>query len=326
MSKPVIATIIGDPAGIGPEVVVKALATGKPYEISRPVLIGCTEAVEQALEITGASFKVNKVTEIDGVGENPGEIDVYDTGRLDPNAYELGVESAACGKATADWLKEGEELALAGKVDAVIMAPINTGSMKMANVLDQIIPPEPGSTYLTLLNGPLRVVHLTDHMPLKDVSGLITKELVHGAIKLIHDSFTAWGTANPKIGVSGFNCHAMGEEDATEIVPAVEQAKAEGINVEGPVAPDTVFRRCVDAQYDVVLCMYHDQGHIALKTWKFSGNCAMTLGLPYLSLSVAHGTAFDIVGKNIADPDMILNSMLQAASFSAGTGFIKQAA
>ncbi len=322
MSKPIIATIIGDPAGVGPEVVVKALATGTPYAVSRPVLIGCTEAVEWAVGATNNSFKVKKITDLAGVGEDPGTIEVYDTGKLDPNDYELGVESAACGQASADWIAEGEELALAGKVDGVIMAPINTGAMKMANVLDQIIPPKPGETYLTLLNGPLRVVHLTDHMPLANVSGVITQELVYSAIRLIHESFTNWGLENPKIGVSGFNCHAVGEEDTKEITPGVERALADGINVVGPVAPDTVFRRCVDGIYDVVLCMYHDQGHIALKTWKFDGNCATTLGTDYLSMSVAHGTAFDIVGKNIANHEMILNSMLQAASFSARKGFV----
>jgi len=322
MSKPIVATIIGDPAGIGPEVTVRALATGIPYEVSRPVLIGCTEAVEWAVGVTGSKLEVKRVTDMAGVGENPGVIEVYDTGKLDPNDYEVGVESASCGQATADWLKEGEELALANKVQAVVMAPINTGSMKMAKVLDQIIPPKPGSTYLTLLNGPLRVVHLTDHMPLSKVSGVITQDLVYGAIKLIHESFTNWGVSNPKIAVSGFNCHAVGEEDEQEITPGVDRARADGFNVVGPIPPYTVFRRCVDSQYDVVLCMYHDQGHIALKTWKFDGNCATTLGTDYLSMSVAHGTAFDIVGKNIANHEMILNSMLQAASFSDGRGFV----
>ena len=322
MSKPIIATIIGDPAGIGPEVVVRALSTGKPYETSRPVLIGCTETVENAVKITGTNFKVVKITDINNVGEDPGTLEVYDTGRISIDDYELGVECAACGQATADWLAEGEELATSGKVAGVIMGPINTGSMKLAKVLDTIIPPKPGSTYLTLLNGPLRVVHLTDHMPLADVSGVITAELVTGAIKLIHESFSKWGIKDPKIAVSGFNCHAVGEEDANEITPGVEAAKATGIDVVGPIAPDTVFRRCVDAQYDVVLCMYHDQGHIALKTWKFDGNCATTLGTSYLSMSVAHGTAMDIVGQNIASHEMILASMLQAASFSAGKGFV----
>ncbi|RLA11288.1 MAG: 4-hydroxythreonine-4-phosphate dehydrogenase, partial [Gammaproteobacteria bacterium] len=307
---------------IGPEVTVRALATGTPYEVSRPVLIGCTEAVEWAVGVTGVNLEVKRVTDIAGVGENPGVIEVYDTGKLDPNDYEVGVESASCGQATADWLKEGEELALAGQVDAVVMAPINTGAMKMAKVLDQIIPPEPGSTYLTLFNGPLRVVHLTDHMPLSKVSGVITQDLVYGAIKMINETFVKWGVSNPKIGVSGFNCHAVGEEDEKEITPGVDRARADGMDVVGPIPPDTVFRRCVDGQYDVVLCMYHDQGHIALKTWKFDGNCATTLGTDYLSMSVAHGTAFDIVGQNIANHEMILNSMLQAASFIDGRGFI----
>jgi 4-hydroxythreonine-4-phosphate dehydrogenase len=126
--------------------------------------------------------------------------------------------------------------------------------------------------------------------------------------------------------VAGLNAHAYGDEDKHQIAPGVERAKAEGIDVTGPAPPDSVFRWCIDGRYDVVLAMYHDQGHIAVKTWGFVGNCAMILGTPYIHLSVAHGTAFDIVGKGIANHEMMLTAMRQAASLGAGKGFYKDTA
>lgn len=321
-NKPIVGTMIGDPAGIGPEVVVKSLASGEPYEMSRPVLIGCIEAVEQAIEITGTHFRIRRVSDTSDVGLDPDVIDIMDTGQLDPKDYRLGEETAACGRATANWLQELNQLASSGKIKGSIMGPVNTGSLKLADRFDAVVNIEPGSTYLTLFTGPLRIVHLTDHIPLRDVSKLISRDLVYGALRTIHDSFHGWGVKNPRIAVCGFNPHAYGDEENKEMVPAVERAKAEGIGVSGPIAPDTVFRHCIDGRYDIVLAMYHDQGHIAVKTWGFVGNCAMILGIPYIQMSVAHGTAFDIVGQNKASHEMMLMAMKQTASLAAGRGFL----
>ncbi|WP_372716783.1 PdxA family protein [Immundisolibacter sp.] len=325
-NKPVVATMTGDPCGIGPEVVVKSLALGDMYAACRPVVVGCTESVQSAVDQLGLKLKVRRVDSVDQAGLDPSVIDVYDTGQLDPKDITPAKANAACGLATAAWLKEMDDLALTGKVQGTIMGPINTDALKMAGKLDQVISVETGKTYLFLITGPLRVVHLTDHIPLRQVCDIIAPDLVYKALRTIHDDFTRWGIPNPRIVVAGLNAHAYGEEDKTQIAPGVEQAKAEGINVTGPSSPDSVFRWCIDGEYDVVLAMFHDQGHIAVKTWGFVGNCAMILGTPYIHMSVAHGTAFDIVGKGIASHEMILTAMRQAASLAGGRGFYREPA
>jgi 4-hydroxy-L-threonine phosphate dehydrogenase PdxA len=320
---PVVATMIGDPAGIGPEVIAKALATGEPYVRSRPVLIGCRASMERAVVITGVPMRVRSVDSLEDAGRDPTTLDILDTGQLDPDSYQLGEESAACGRATGAWLDELDDLARVGKVHAAVMGPIHSGSMKRAGTLDRVVSVEQGRTYLTLISGPVCVVHLTDHMPLSQVSAWIRCDRVLRAIQLIDESFRGWGVADPRIAVSGFNPHASGDEEEKEIAPAIARARDDGIDVAGPISPDTVFRHCIEDRSDIVLAMFHDQGHIAIKTWGFVGNCALILGTPHLFLSVAHGTAFDIVGKNLASHEMMLTAMNQAASLAAGTGFVR---
>jgi 4-hydroxy-L-threonine phosphate dehydrogenase PdxA len=324
-NKPVVATMIGDPCGIGPEVVVKSLALGGMYERCRPLVVGSTEAVQQAVDMLGLKLKVRRVSDVEGAGLDPAVLDVYDTGQLDPKFITPAKANAECGLASAAWLKEMDQLALAGKVQATIMGPINTDALKMAGKFDEVVGVEVGKTYLFLITGPLRVVHLTDHIPLRQVCDIISPDLVYKALRTIHDDFTRWGIPNPRIVVAGLNAHAYGDEDKHQIAPGVEKAKAEGVNVTGPAPPDSVFRWCIDGQYDVVLAMFHDQGHIAVKTWGFVGNCAMILGMPHIHMSVAHGTAFDIVGKGIASHEMMLTALRQAASLAAGKGFHKDA-
>jgi 4-hydroxythreonine-4-phosphate dehydrogenase len=201
------------------------------------------------------------------------------------------------------------------------MGPISAEAMGMAGVLDRVILVKPGESYLLLASGPLRVAHLTDHLPLRDVSALIAAELITRALHQLNAALRQWGIAQPRIAVAGFNPHAKGLEDETQIAPGVAQARVEGIDVVGPVSPDTVFRQGIEGRYDLILAMYHDQGHIAIKTWGFSGNIALVVGPPYVHVTVAHGTAYDIVGRGVADPSMVLNAILTAASLAAGRGF-----
>ena len=320
--KPVIAATIGDPCGIGPEVCVKALATGEVHELCRPLLIGSTEAVEDAVRFTGVNLGVRRVTEVNGAGSDPSVIDVYDTGELDPADITPAQANATCGKASVTWLNQAHEMTERGLVNGTIMGPINTDAIGQAGLLDEVLSIEPGKTYLTLLTGPLRIVHLTDHIPLRQVCDVVSKDLVHSALRMIHESFSRWGVKDPRIVVAGLNAHAYGDEDKNEIAPGVEAARAEGIDVTGPSSPDSVFRWCIEGKYDGVLAMYHDQGHIAVKTWRFEGNCALILGMPGIHASIAHGTAFDIVGKNLASHEMMLEAMKQTASLGGGRGFL----
>jgi 4-hydroxythreonine-4-phosphate dehydrogenase len=320
-NRAIIATMIGDPAGIGPEVVVKAWVSGKAHHYSVPVLVGSAAAVSRALEFTGVQAKVRAITSLEQLSDTPDVIDVYDTGALDSADLPLGKDTVVGGRASAKWLAEADALARSGQVAGTVMAPISTGSLKLVNLLDAVVSPVPGKSYLVLVSGPLRVMHLTDHLALREVCDLITSELVFEALRTLSSSMSEWGMPNARIVVSGLNPHAAGKEDKEQIAPGVARARAAGINVVGPDSPDAVFRQCIEGRYDIVLAMTHDQGHIAIKTWGFSGNCCIILGPPYVHTSVGHGTAYDIAGKGIADASMILNAMCMAGSLASGQGF-----
>jgi 4-hydroxythreonine-4-phosphate dehydrogenase len=320
--RPIIGTIIGDPAGIGPEVIAKSWVSGEVHRYSVPVLIGSAAAMSRALEFTHLKAKVRKIDSLDQLSDDPGVIDVLDSGALPDKNIPLARDSAEGGEATVQWLAEADRLAREGKIAGSVMAPVSTGSLKAANRLDAVISPTPGNSYLVLISGPLRVMHLTDHLPLRQVCDLITSDLVFSALKSLNSAMTEWGIAKPRIVVAGLNPHAMGTEDKEQIVPGVARAREAGINAVGPDSPDAVFRQCIEGRYDIVLAMTHDQGHIAVKTWGFSGNSCVILGPPYVHTSVGHGTAFDIVGTGKADPTMILNAMCNAGSLAGGRGFV----
>ncbi|AKM12065.1 PdxA family dehydrogenase [Novosphingobium pentaromativorans] len=323
--RPVVGTMIGDPAGIGPEVTVKALADGSVHEVSIPVLLGSAAAVERALDMTGVRARVRRMRSFEQPSDDVGVIDVIDTGALPDGVLPLGVDTEVAGHATAQWLDELDALARDGSFAATVMGPISSGSLKMAGKLDKVISPTPGESYLVLLTGPLRVAHLTDHMSLRQVIDVITADLVAKAIRQVNDAMRSWGIARPRIAVAGLNPHAMGDEDRLAILPGVERARATGIAVEGPIAPDSVFRQCIEGRFDMVLAMFHDQGHIAVKTWGFSGNCVIIMGPPYLHMSVAHGTAYDIVGTGKADAAMMLSAMHICGQLASGQGFTGEA-
>ncbi|MEW4983717.1 MAG: 4-hydroxythreonine-4-phosphate dehydrogenase PdxA [Cycloclasticus sp.] len=321
--KPIVATMIGDPAGIGPEVTAKSWATGELHQYCKPVLVGSVEVMEQAVKVCELELRVNKISSVSDLNDDPAIIDIIDSGKFDMNSFQMGIDNASCGQISADWLDEMDALARAGEVDASVMAPISSVSMKMAGVLDKVINMEPGHSYLFLISGPLRVMHLTDHLPLRQVCELITAELVSKAISQLNDALISWGISKPRIAVAGLNPHASGKEEDEEIRPGVETAKQLGINVDGPLPPDSVFRQCIEGKYDVVLAMFHDQGHIAVKTWGFSGNCALIMGPPYLHMSVAHGTAYDLVGTGKADHTMMLEAIKLTGNLAAEQGFFE---
>ncbi|WP_290896577.1 4-hydroxythreonine-4-phosphate dehydrogenase PdxA [Hoeflea sp.] len=315
--------MIGDPAGIGPEVAVKALAGGAVHEVSIPVLLGSAAAVERALEFTGVAARIRVMRSFEKPSDDPAIIDVLDTGALPDGVLPLGEDTEAAGHATAQWLDELDALARDGSFAATIMGPISTGSLKLAGKLHKVVSPTPGESYLVLLTGPLRVTHLTDHMSLRQVIDVISVDLVATAISQLDAAMKGWGIARPRIAVAGLNPHAMGDEDREAIAPGVAIAQGAGIDVEGPIAPDSVFRQCIEGRYDMVLAMFHDQGHIAVKTWGFSGNCVIMMGPPYLHMSVAHGTAYDIVGTGKADSSMMLSAMRTCGQLASGQGFVQ---
>jgi 4-phospho-D-threonate 3-dehydrogenase / 4-phospho-D-erythronate 3-dehydrogenase len=322
--RPFVGTVIGDPSGIGPEVVAKAWRSGHVHTHSRPVLIGSVAAMEHAVRIAGLNATVRRVEDVKDLSDRPDVIEVIDSGALRPEEIVLGSDNQASGRASGIWLDEADRLARSGVLAATVMGPISTGAMKMAGVLDKVVSVKPGESYLFLVSGPLRICHVTDHMPLAQVCALLDEALITKSLVTLNEKLRSWGIREPRIGVAGLNPHAVGSEESKAIGPGVRAAAARGVLVEGPISPDSIFRHCIEGKYDAVLAMYHDQGHIAIKTWGFSGNSAVIIGPPYVHLSVAHGTAYDIVGRGIADHRMILNAMRTAGSLAAGSGFAEE--
>lgn len=322
MTNPVVTITPGDPNGIGPEVVARALADGSVQQVCTPVVVGSGAALDMGIEIAGAALKTRTIDEIDQARPDVGFIDVLDDGTLRPQDIDLGTNSAICGAANAGWLKQAADLSSNGRADATVMAPVSSESLALAKQdLSDVFGRDPADRYLTLLSGPLRIVHIFDHVLLHDVCRQISATMVTQAIKKTHSSLVDWGIDAPRIGVAGLNPHAHGPQEEDAIGPGVVKAQDDGLDVHGPIPPDTVFRHGIDGRYDVIIAMFHDQGHIAIKTWGFVGNCALFMGAPYLFLSVGHGTAFDIVGQGIAEHRMMRSAMLQAASLAAGRGF-----
>ena len=322
MSKPVLAVTIGDPCGVGPEILARSVATGEPQAMARLLFIGSAQAMRQGIEVVGADLKVEPVDGPAAIVDDPKVISILDSGALDPAEIVYGEERAACGAAVGTWIRQAQELAVKGDAAGLVMGPINSEAMAAAGALDALMDAKPGERLLTLFSGPLRITHIFDHVYLRDVCAGLTAELVDRSIRLTHEVLSGWGVKAPRIGVAGLNPHAHGPEEDAAIAPGVECARAAGVEVTGPISPDTVFRHCIDGRYDVVVAMCHDQGHIALKTWGFEGNCGGFIGMPYLFMTVGHGTAFDIAGQGIASHAMMLAALKQCASFAAGKGFL----
>jgi len=329
--KPVIAITMGDPCGIGPEVIVKALASGVVHPICRPVVIGSIWSMEQAVGLTGASLKVREVESPVEAGRSPGTVDVLDIHNLDTGDVTVGQISPACGKAAMEWVTRAGELAMEGRVDALATAPVNKEAASLAGyksighmeLLQELTGAPDVATIL--MAGPLRVVHLTTHRSLRVACDYVTRDRILGKLQLTHDTFAVWGIPNPRIGVAALNPHGsdgglLGHEEAAEISPAIEAARQAGIDANGPVPADIVFHQAIQGRYDVVLAMYHDQGHVAVKVHAFEESITANLGLPFVRTSVDHGTAFDIAGKGVAHYQGMIEAIRVAVALSLGKG------
>jgi 4-hydroxythreonine-4-phosphate dehydrogenase len=309
MTLPVVAITMGDAAGIGPEIVVKALANPEAHAICRPLVIGDAKRLAMAATIAGV-----------------GTVDCLDLGLI-PDSLPFGQLSAIAGDAAFRYIERAVSLALSGEVDAICTAPINKEALHLGGHR------YPGHTEIlaALTNTPevsmmlsapgLKVVHCTTHIGLLDAIERIDPALVERTIRRGDAALKRWGTASPRIAVCGINPHA-GEnglfgrnEEATKIAPGVAAAGAAGIDVVGPLPADTLFFRAVRGDFDLVVAMYHDQGHCPVKVLGLDAGVNITLGLPVIRTSVDHGTAFDIAGKGVADERSLLEALRQAAAF-----------
>lgn len=310
-TRPMIGVTIGDPAGIGPEIVVRAVAQEDVRRSAGIVVIGDRGTLQRAMAVTGVRI---------GLGQ---DVDLIDLANV-PRDLRWGAVQSAAGAAAGQFVERAVQEARAGTVDAIATAPINKEALWAAGY------PHPGHTEmlgaLTGTDDPLtmflvqnlRIFFLTRHLALREAISRVTRERIAGMLPRIAAALRQLGIERPRIAVAALNPHAgeggaLGTEDRDEIAPAVEDARAAGVDAHGPVPADAVFAQALLGRYDAVLALYHDQGHIAAKTLDFHGAVSVTLGLPFIRTSVDHGTAFDIAGRGIARADSMAAAILAAA-------------
>jgi len=323
--KPLVAITMGDAAGIGPEIIVKTLGLEEICRICSPLVVGEGTTIRKTTELLKSPLKLHAIEQIAEVKGEFGTIDLLDLHNLNQAEVILGQICAPCGRAAMEYIAKAAELALAGEVKALVTTPINKEATKLAGHqdmghLEYLAHITGAQEYATMLvTGPLSVVHLTTHYSLKDACKLVTKERILAKLKLTHDSFLKWGFKQPRIAVAGLNPHAgegglFGREEIEEIEPAVKEAQHLGIDTQGPLPADSVFNRAINGEFDVVLALYHDQGHIPIKVYGFEKSVSVALGLPFIRTSVDHGTAFDIAGKGIANPESLAEAIKTAVT------------
>jgi len=321
--KPTICITMGDPAGIGSEIICKILSKSTIYSKCNPLVIGDESIMLDALKICKINLKINKISNIKFAKFKYGTIDVYDLDNIDINEFSYGKVNKKCGMASGQYIEKAIEMALKKEVNAIVTAPINKESFDLAGygkkyrghteMLASLTNTK--DVAMVLAHDNLRVIHVTTHVSLRKSIDLVKKDRIYKTIKIAFNACRQLGILSPKIAVAGLNPHCgdggiMGDEEIKEIIPAVEKAKSEGISVEGPFSPDVVFSKGRSGTFDIIVVMYHDQGHIPLKfhgfqwngeKWTSVGGVNITFGLPIIRTSVDHGTAFGKAGKGIAN-------------------------
>jgi 4-hydroxythreonine-4-phosphate dehydrogenase len=327
---PTIAITLGDAAGIGPEVVAKALGAPGSLAGARALVVGTAPVLQRALDLTATPLHARQVSAPDET-VGPGEVAVYGTGDAQLASLPYGQLSPLAGRAAVDWATAAAHLALDGAVAAIATAPLNKEAAHAGGVAEvghqEIYQAMSGAEHVStmLLTPGLRVVHLSTHHSLAAACALVTRENVLAKLRLTHAFFSQHGIARPRISVAALNPHGgegglIGAEEVEHLAPAVADAREEGIDATGPVPADTVFNQAIDGRYDVVLALYHDQGHIAVKVHGWEESVTMNLGLPFIRTSVDHGTAFDIAGRGAADARGMAAAVRAAAALATGQG------
>ena len=326
--KPIIGITMGDPAGIGPEISVKALNNSYIYDLCRPLIIGDASVISANVKFGNPTFKINRIDDVSQSQFSFGTIDVFDLANVNMQELEHGRVSAMAGNAAFEAVKKVIELALDRQVDATVTGPINKESINLAGhqfsghteIYAYFTSTEKYAMLLVLEN--LRVIHVSTHVSLRQSCDLVKTDRILEVIQLLDHACRQFGVDNPKIGVAGLNPHAgdgglFGNEEETEIRPAIIKANELGILAEGPVPADTLFSKAKGGFYDGCVAMFHDQGHIPFKLEGFIWDeendrmesvqgVNITLGLPIIRSSVDHGTAFEIAGKGVASADALL--------------------
>lgn len=333
--RPTLAITMGDPSGIGPEITVKALAEAGIYEKCTPVVVADRGVIQDMVSLVAPSLRLRTIAEVSEAVGTYGTIDCIDLHNVDVNQLVFGKVVASSGKAAYESIVRAIDLALESSVDGVVTAPINKDSLNQAGFHysghTEIFAERTNSKKyaMMLAHDNLRVIHVSTHVSLREACDRVKRDRVRDVIELAHETLLDMGVTQPRIAVAGLNPHAgengmFGDEEQEEIIPAIQESVASGLQVYGPIPADTVFAKALAGQYDVVVVMYHDQGHIPLKQSGFAYNHStgiwnsvtgvnITLGLPIIRCSVDHGTAFGKAGKGTANPQ----SMIEAIEFAA---------
>jgi 4-phospho-D-threonate 3-dehydrogenase / 4-phospho-D-erythronate 3-dehydrogenase len=328
---PLLGITMGDPAGVGPEITVKALAREDASGACRAVVIGDRSVMQAALDLLHSPLELHAVTSLADCAFRPGTIECLDHANVDVRALPKGAVSADAGRAAYAYIETGVRLCQAGALDGIVTAPINKEALAAAGLQHsghtEILAALSGTRdfAMLLMGHDLRVIHVTTHVALRRVPDLVTRDRVLRVIHLAQQALEGLGTPRPRIAVCGLNPHAgedglFGDEEKTEIGPAIRAAREEGLEVHGPLPADTLFSRARGGEFDIVVAMYHDQGHVPVKTlgftydetagtWTGLSGVNVTVGLPFLRVSVDHGTAFDRAWRGIANPASLVEAI-----------------
>lgn len=321
-----LAVTLGDPAGIGPEVVARYLADGPAAE--RPLLlVGSRWALEAGAR--AAAVELPPLPDVRSAGEASAPLALLDVG-IDVPGFRFGRVDAGCGEVAVRSVETAARACLAGEVAGMVTAPIHKEAIHAAGYVNDIGHQEilsrltgSAATATMLMTTGLKVVHLSTHKSLAEAVRFVTRDTVLARLRLTAEALTRWGLPDARIAVAALNPHGgegglLGREEIDELAPAVAAARADGIDASGPWPADSVFNRAIDGEFDVVLALYHDQGHIAIKVHDFHASTTATLGIPFVRTSVDHGTAFDIAGRGVADPRSLAAAVAAADALIAG--------
>jgi len=324
--KPIVGVTMGDPASIGPEIACKMFADKTIYDFCRPLIVGDSASLSEGMKVGKVMLQLNPIKKASEGKFVHGTIDVIDLHNVDMKNLKMGEPQAMAGKACVEYIKRAVELATAGEIDAIVTCPINKKAMNMGGykysghteLLADLTKTKDFA--MLLVTGPLKVIHVSTHVSLVEAIRRVQKERIMTVIKLADQALKDLGVVHPRIAVAGLNPHAgedgmFGNEEIDTIAPAIEAAKKTGIDVSGPIAPDTIFMRAKNGEYDVVVAMYHDQGHVAIKMLGFQLGVNVSIGLPIIRTSVDHGTAYRRAGRKLGTGDA--SSLIEATKLAA---------
>jgi len=324
--KPIVGVTMGDPAGVGPEIVCKMFAEKTIYDFCKPLVVGDSACLSEGMKVGKVTVQLNLIKKVSESKFVPGIIDVIDLHNVDMKTLKMGEPQAMAGKACVEYIKRAVELALAGEIDAIVTGPINKKAMNMGGykysghteLLADLTKTKDFA--MLLVTGPLKVIHVSTHVSLVEAIRRVQKERIMTVIKLADQALREMGIPHPRIAVAGLNPHAgedgmFGNEEINTIAPAIEAVKKTGVDVSGPIAPDTIFMRAKKGEFDVVVAMYHDQGHVAIKMLGFELGVNVSIGLPIIRTSVDHGTAYRRAGRKLGTGDP--SSLIEATRLAA---------